>query len=221
MAREYGQFCGLARALEIVGGRWTLLIVRELLIGPKRFSELQEALPGIPTNILSSRLRELEEAGLVQRTLLERPASSAAYELTSYGFELDDALVHLGVWGARSLGRPQPSDVFSVASLRLALRGAFNREKAQGRDLFVGIGLNGGRLNVSVVDGRVSFPVQPVSMPSVTLNCAPDVFAELLTGYTNLDSAAAVGRINVQGARRTARSFFEIFRLPSSAQPLE
>ena len=87
MTRGYGQYCGLAKALELIGGRWALLIVRELLTGPKRYTELQHGLPGIPTNILSSRLRELEEAGLVERSLLAH-SSSVVYGLTAYGLDL-------------------------------------------------------------------------------------------------------------------------------------
>src|SRR5258708_27570367 len=106
--RSYGQFCGLARALELVGERWALLIVRDLLVGPRRFTDLRQGLPRIPTNVLSDRLKELEENGIVQRRVLPRPAASVVYELTPYGSQLEDAVMRLGLWGAQSLGEPRP-----------------------------------------------------------------------------------------------------------------
>src|SRR4030088_766323 len=102
--RPYGQYCGFARALEVVGERWALLIVRDLLIGPKRFTDLLRGLPGIPSNVLTARLKELEDAGVVRRRVLARPARAVVYELTEYGLELDAAVVELGRWGAKNLG---------------------------------------------------------------------------------------------------------------------
>src|SRR2546421_12326679 len=129
--RSYGQFCGFARALELVGERWALLVVRDLVLGPKRFSELRRGLPRIPTNILSARLRELEGAGVVRRRLLPRPAAGVAYELTEYGQELEDVVLRLGLWGAKSLGQPLPEDIVTTDSLGLALRATFRSEAAR------------------------------------------------------------------------------------------
>src|SRR5437879_13347570 len=98
--RSYGQFCGIARALELVAERWALLIVRDLLVGPRRFTDLRQGLPRIPTNVLSDRLKELEQSGIVRRRVLPRPAASIVYELTEYGSQLDDVLRPLGLWGA-------------------------------------------------------------------------------------------------------------------------
>ena len=132
VARGYGQFCGLARALDLVGGRWALLVVRDLLTGPKRFSELQEGLHGVPTNVLTSRLRELEEAGIVERRVQAHPGRGVAYALTEYGLELEEPVLRLGFWGAKTMGPPCEGDFISVDSLALALRGAFRPEKARG-----------------------------------------------------------------------------------------
>lgn len=213
MAREYGQFCGLARALELIGSRWTLLIVRELLAGPKRYTELARGLPGIPSNILSARLRELEDDGIVQRELEARPSTSVVYALTSYGLELEEPIARLGLWGARSLGKPSSSDVFSIAALSIALRATFNPHAAQGRDLLAEIRLDDGQLYVEVHDGHVSFPSQPPSERTLVLTMAHHVFAELFGGHTNLDSAIAEGRARVIGPKQEARRFFKIFRL--------
>jgi len=214
MTRRYGQYCGLAKALELVGGRWSLLIVRELLTGPKRYTELQHGLPGIPTNILSSRLRELEEAGLVERSLLAH-SSSVVYGLTGYGLELEGAVIRLGVWGSKSLGRPSEDASFSVSALALAMRGAFDPTKATGRDLLLEIRLGDEPpLVVMVSDGRVSFPSEPSSSP-IVLETAPEVVSELLVGSLDLRGAVASGRAKVDGSIREATRFLEVFRLPA------
>ena len=96
--RAYGQYCGFARALELVGERWALLIVRDLLVGPRRFTDLRHGLPRIPTNVLAERLKELEEAGIVQRRVLPRPQSAVVYELTPYGANLEESVMALGRW---------------------------------------------------------------------------------------------------------------------------
>jgi DNA-binding HxlR family transcriptional regulator len=110
MAKRYAQYCPVAHALELVGERWALLVVRELLNGPKRYTDLAGALPGIGTNILAGRLRDLEEAGIIQKRRLPPPAAANVYELTPYGEELREPLYALGRWGARSLGPPRPDD---------------------------------------------------------------------------------------------------------------
>src|SRR5437870_11553156 len=129
-ARTYGQFCGLARALELVGERWALLIVRDLLVGPHRFTDLRQGLPRIPTNVLSDRLKELEHAGVVRRRALPRPAASVVYELTAYGSELDEVVLRLGLWGAQSLGEPRPGEIMTADAMVMAFRSSFVPEAA-------------------------------------------------------------------------------------------
>src|SRR5690554_2723018 len=130
--RGYGQYCGLARALEIVGERWGLLVIRDLLVRPRRFSELRRGLPRIPTNVLAARLRELEEAGVVRRRLVPRPGTGFQYELTEYGRDLEEAVAALGRWGARELGKPGPDEVLTPEALVMALRSAFQSASARG-----------------------------------------------------------------------------------------
>ena len=125
--RTYGQFCGLARALEIIGERWSLLIVRDLVLGPKRLNELRDGLPSISPDVLAVRLTDLEDAGVLRR----RP--TGVYELTEYGGELDHILVDLGLWGARSLSRQGPE--LSLDAAILALYTAFRSETAGGVQL--------------------------------------------------------------------------------------
>ena len=110
MRKHYEQYCPVAHALDLVGDRWALLVVRELMHGPKRYTDLVEHLPGIGTNILAARLRDLEAAGVVGKRTLPPPAASRVYELTEYGQALRPALRELAVWGARSLGPPTAAD---------------------------------------------------------------------------------------------------------------
>jgi DNA-binding HxlR family transcriptional regulator/putative sterol carrier protein len=218
MTREYGQFCGLARALELIGGRWTLLIIRELLVGPRRYTELEDGLPGIPSNVLSSRLRELEDNGLVERVLQARPSRSVAYALTPYGLDLWDPMSRLGLWGARSLGKPRPGDFFSIASLELALRATFDADAAHDGDTLFEIRLANGRLYVHVRDRAVSFPSEPSSPSNLVLETTPEVFAELFAGYTDIDAAVASRRARVDGPKREGRRFFRLFHLPAEPE---
>jgi DNA-binding HxlR family transcriptional regulator/putative sterol carrier protein len=210
MSREYRQFCGLARALEIVGGRWTLLIVRDLLGGPKRFTELQEGLPGIPTNVLSGRLRDLEEAAIVTRQLL---AKGVAYTLTDYGRELDDTLVRLGLWGAKTMGPRRDGEFFSVHSLSLALRGAFHADKAHDGNGEYELRLDHQLLRVSIIDGQASYSSEQSDRPDVIIETDPDTMNQILTGQLSLDKARASGHLQMTGRIRSVRHFFEMFHL--------
>src|ERR1022692_1526107 len=129
--RVYGQYCGFARALEVVGERWAFLIVRDLLVSPKRFTDLHRGLSGIPTNVLTARLKELEQGGVVRRRLLPRPAASIIYELTPYGKELEDVVVTLSRWGAKTLGEPRCEEIVTADSLVMAMRSTFRPESAR------------------------------------------------------------------------------------------
>lgn len=126
--RSYGQYCGVTTAVELVGERWALLIVRDLLVGPRRYTDLKQGLPRIPTNILSTRLKELQEGGVVRRVPI--PRCGLVYELTEYGRELEPIVLALGRWGFQSMGEPAEGDVVTPDSLTMALRTAFRAEVA-------------------------------------------------------------------------------------------
>src|SRR5438876_10399868 len=130
--KKFDQYCPVAHALSLVGERWSLLIVRELLHGPKRYTDLTHGLPGIGTNILAARLRDLEECGVVQKRHLPPPAASTVYELTEYGTGLNEALYALARWGARSLGPPGPEDELYPEWGVNAFPALFNAEAARG-----------------------------------------------------------------------------------------
>ena len=121
-ARDYGQYCGVTRALELVGERWTLLIVRDLLVGPRRYGELAAGLPRIPSNILAARLKELQAAGLLRRVPHSRVI---VYELTPYGRELEPVVLALGTWGFKAMGEPRDEQIVTPDALTMTLRTAF------------------------------------------------------------------------------------------------
>jgi DNA-binding HxlR family transcriptional regulator len=129
-SRSYDQFCGVARALDLVGERWALLLVRDLLLGPKRFTDLRRGLPGIGTNVLAARLKELERAGVIARRTLPPPAASVVYELTEYGRALEGPLLALGRWGAVSMGRREDGQALRSEWLAVALKAFFRPEAA-------------------------------------------------------------------------------------------
>ena len=126
-AREYGQYGGVTQALELVGERWSLLIVRDLLVGPRRYGELAAGLPRIPTNILAARLKELQAAGVIRRAPRSR---IIIYELTSYGRELEPVVLALGAWGFKALGDPRAEQIITPDSMTIDLRSAFRPEVA-------------------------------------------------------------------------------------------
>src|SRR5262249_31649301 len=131
--RSYNQFCALAYALDIVGERWTLLIIRELLTGPRRFKDLMDGLPDISTNLLSERLKSLEQQGILCRRVLPPPAGSAVYQLTPVGQALEQAVLELGKWGSQFL-RPTLEGVAlpSLGAATLAIKAFFHPEQANG-----------------------------------------------------------------------------------------
>jgi DNA-binding HxlR family transcriptional regulator len=217
-SRAYGQFCGFARALEIVGERWALLVIRDLVLGPKRFSDLRRGLPRIPSNILSARLKELEDAGVVGRRLLPRPPGGVAYELTPYGQELEDIVLRLGLWGARSLGDPRPEEIVTPDSLVLALRATFRPEEAG--DLRASYEL---RLGLIVVHARVDrgqleAGIGPAEKADLVIETEA-AFRPLLAGELSPGEALQSGSVRVAGDPRLLTHFVDAFRIPPAPRP--
>ncbi|MBJ7598423.1 MAG: transcriptional regulator [Candidatus Nephthysia bennettiae] len=213
--RSYGQFCGFARALELVGERWALLVVRDLVLRPKRFTDLRRGLPRIPTNILSARLKELEDAGIVRRRILPRPAAGVVYELTEYGQDLEDIVLRLGLWGARSLGDPRPEDIVTPDSLILALRATFRPEAA--RDLRASYELRLGPVVVhAAVDrGTLEAGEGPLVEPDLVIE-TDAAFRPLLAGELSPDEAVHSGGVRLTGDPSLLAGFVEVFRIPPS-----
>jgi DNA-binding HxlR family transcriptional regulator len=210
--RAYGQFCGLARALEIVGERWAVLIVRDLLVGPKRFTDLHHGLPKIPTNILAARLKELESAGVVRRRVLPRPASSVIYELTEYGAELEDVIIRLGRWGAKLLDMPRPEEIVTVDSLVMAMRSTFHPEAARG--LHAGYELRFGEivLHARVDDGKLQAAAGSLQAPDLVIEAGPAI-KDLMSGTIGPAEAIENGSVHLTGDAALLTRFAEVFRI--------
>jgi DNA-binding HxlR family transcriptional regulator len=210
--RVFGQYCGLARALELVGERWALLVVRDLVLGPKRFTDLRRGLPRIPTNVLSARLRELEETGVVRRRLLPRPAAAVVYELTSYGQELEDVVLRLGRWGARSLGEPRPEDVLTADSLVLALRATFRPEAARGLRASYELRAGDVVVHARVDDGALEAAEGPLAGADLVLETGPALKA-LMAGELGPAEAVESGAVRLVGDPELLARFVELFRV--------
>lgn len=150
-ARSYGQYCGVTTAVELIGERWALLIVRDLLVGPRRYTDLKQGLPRIPTNILSTRLKELQEGGVVRRVPLLN--CGLVYELTPYGRSFEPIMLALGRWGFQAMGDPEEGDVVTADSLTMALRTAFVADRAVDAEYELHVG--DVALRASVRDGEL------------------------------------------------------------------
>jgi DNA-binding HxlR family transcriptional regulator len=211
--RSYRQYCGVARALDLVGERWALLVVRELLLGPRRFTDLRAGLPGVSTNILAHRLKRLERAGIIARTALPAPAASTVYELTEYGRELEPILLALGRWGASSLGPRDETEVLRSHWLALALMGFFRPEAADGVSAEYEVRLRDGVFNLTVRDGLVEAAPGPAHAPELVLEADDDALIALLAGATDAGPALASGAVRlVEGDEAGLERFMRLFR---------
>ncbi|MCW2787497.1 MAG: transcriptional regulator [Marmoricola sp.] len=179
--RSYEDACGMAHALNLVGERWAMHVLRELMLGPKRYSDLQADLPGISTNMLRDRLRELEGAGLLRRRKLDPPAASWVYELTPYGADLEPVITVLGRWGARHPGH-RPDLPISVASFVLSLRTNADPAKLAGVDVVTAVEIGGEAFTAVVRDGQ--FRIDRGTSPEATASIAgpPEALAGAVYG---------------------------------------
>jgi DNA-binding HxlR family transcriptional regulator/putative sterol carrier protein len=210
--RVYGQFCGFARALDIVGERWAFMVVRDLLIGPKRFSDLLRGLPGIPTNVLTARLKELEEAGLVQRKVLPRPAGSVVYELTERGLGLQETVTALGRWGAKLLDQPRPNEIITNDSIAMALRTTFRPERASKMDAVYELHMGEVVVNARVKGDEIAVHVGAAEKPDVVIEAGP-ALKDVMAGTLSPRQAIAHGAVRVHGDKKLFDRFPEIFRI--------
>jgi DNA-binding HxlR family transcriptional regulator len=212
--RSYGEACRFAYALDLVGERWALLVVRELLLGPKRFTDLRAGLPHASPNILSERLRELERAGVVHRRKLPPPAAAQVYELTEWGTELEPVVTQLGAWGARS---PVPPDHREIGpdSIVLALRSLFDAEAAGDLEASYELLIGEDRYRVDIGAGKLSLSRGEVDSPAVRIALDDaTTLAALLTGQLALDDALETSTAHIEGSKKEARQFLGLFPMP-------
>lgn len=216
--RWYDDACGTALALEFVGERWSLLILRELMFGPRRFGELRAHLTGISANVLTQRLAGLEAAGLVVRRRLPPPVSVQAYELTPWGYEAEPILQTMGRWATRS---PQhdPTLPFSPASAMLSLRTMVDRDKARGLALTIGFRLDDDAFLATLADGDLTIVRGDPASADVVVETSPTPLAVWIYVKRPLADAEADGAIRVTGDRAVAERFAGLFALPPKIAP--
>lgn len=213
----YGQFCGLARAVETLGERWSFLILRDLLVAPKRFSDLQRGLPGIPSNVLSRRLDDLEEAGVVRRRLLPRPERGTAYEMTAYGRELDDIFIALGRWGVKAMKDPRPGEIITSDALISALRATFRPESARGIKASYEVRVGDVVIHARVSNGKLQTGSGPIDRPNLVIQAGPAIRA-IMAGELEPADAIAGGHVHVIGDEKLLETFARLFRIDSLPQ---
>jgi DNA-binding HxlR family transcriptional regulator len=199
--------CPIARALDAIGERWALLVVRELLLGPQRFSDLRRALPGASSNMLTDRLRELEGRGLVRRRTLPPPAASSVYELTDRGRELEPILDALGAWGS---GEPPPEDgALTATSILLFLRSSARAHPDPPGETFQ-VQLDGRVWTISNRDGQIEIQPQTAAVPDAWVETDPSTLNTLLFEPARLDAAIASGAVRADGDLTALRRLLEV-----------
>lgn len=199
MKRSYNQYCATARALDLIGGRWTLLLARELITGPKRYKDLLEALPGMGTNLLAARLRELAEAGVLQRATLPRPAGSAVYELTARGRALEPVIMAIARWGIGLLGELRDGELFRPTWAVLAMRATFRPEAAVGVRTTCEFRVDDDVFHVRVADGAVDTREGPAADPDVAVTMSADTLLALAAQRLRPADAVQDGAITLDG----------------------
>ncbi|MEU4745706.1 winged helix-turn-helix transcriptional regulator [Actinosynnema sp. NPDC023658] len=211
--RRYDDGCSTAHALDLVGERWALLVVRELLFGAKRFTDLRAGLPGASPNVLSQRLRELDTAGVLRRRRLPPPAAAWVYELTPWGQQLETVVAALGMWGSQSPAMRGDGPI-SVDSMMLALRTLFAPARADGltADVLVRLGEDGFRATVTPEGLRLVR--EPVDEPDAVLDTDTVTLNDVLCGRRELEDAVAAGDLEVRGDDAVALRFLTLFPFP-------
>jgi DNA-binding HxlR family transcriptional regulator len=214
-ARSYDDPCGVARALDVVGERWALLVVRELLFGPKRFTDLRAGLPTASQNVLSTRLRELEESGVVRKRKLPPPAAATVYELTERGAELQPVLFHLARWGSR--GPITTTNGLSVDAMVLAMMTTFDADAAGDLRARAGLRLGDDEFRFTIEDGHFELGRGAATAPDVRFESDAGTFRAVIFGLRPADDALASGELTVHGDQALGRRLLSLFPRPTPA----
>jgi len=214
-ARRYDDPCGIARALDVVGDRWALLVVRELIFGPKRFVQLRHGLPGVSPNVLSQRLRDLEDAGVVRRDVLGPPADVPVYELTARGLALEPVLLELARWGSQQpLTAPGQ---LSASALLLALKAVF--DPAAGVGATFALRVDGDWFRLTAEGGSIAIARGRAEHPAATLETDVATLRSVAFGREPVTAAERDGRLTVTGDRCLAERFTRMFPVPQEHAP--
>lgn len=213
MTKPFEQYCPVAHALGLVGDRWSLLILRDLLHGPKRYTDLLEGLRGIGTNILAARLRGLEETGIVSKRRLPPPAASTVYELTDYGTELEEVFYALARWGARSLGPPGPRDELYPEWGLNAVAALFSPEAARGLTETYVLNIGGDLFSVRLDNGHMHAEMGAAEDANLVVETDMDTFFRLVSGDVPPRSAVKQGLVTIKGDRAVFERCFQVLTL--------
>ena len=216
--RRYDDACGTAHALDLIGERWALLVMRELMLGPKRFNDIRADLPGLSANVLTQRLESLEKSGLLIRRKLPPPANSQVYELTDWGYEAEPIVQSLGRWAARSPAH-DPRLPISAVSLMLSFRTMFDAGRAKGFEARIGFRLGAETFLAHIASGRLEIDRAPVADADIIFTGAAAAVAAAVYGGQGLDDLATAGALSVEGDRRRAERFLGLFPLPPKVIP--
>jgi DNA-binding HxlR family transcriptional regulator len=213
--RTYGDRCGVARALDLVGERWALLVVRELLLGPKRFTDLRTGLPHVSPDILAQRLRELEGSGIVRRGKLPPPAGSRIYELTERGRELEPIVLALGRFGSVAPFPPGEAEI-GVDAVVVALKSLFSASAADGLGASYELRLGEQHFSVRVGDGRLEVTRGSAAAPDAIIESDPGTLATVLWHGRKVEEARRAGDLAIEGDLQAVKRFLALFQLPAS-----
>lgn len=215
--RSYNQHCGVAQAAEIIGERWNLLIVRDLLIGPERYGELLAGLPGLSSNVLATRLRDLEEQAVVQRRLLPRPASGTVYELTDYGRDLEDIIERLAIWGSRRPNEPVKGQAGRpvVVSLRLrrllralvAPQDSSDPGRFESANITVVVDYGGDQISFLCSNGHCTTRWGASQNPDLLVTTSARDMARILSPRSIPERAQATTQLAITGEQSLAQRF--------------
>lgn len=215
-SRRYHDACGAAHGLDLIGERWALLVIRELMMGPRRFSDLRKDLCGISANVLTQRLEGLEASGIVQRRKLPPPASVQVYELTDWGYEIKPVFMVLGRWAARS-PLHDPTLPISAVSIMQSFETMFDPARAGDAAMTLGFVLDEDRMVVSVAGGQITTRRGEAEEAEVVVRAAPPVVAAAVYGKVPLAALEAEGAMTIEGDRAVFARFIDFFHLPEKA----
>lgn len=214
--RQYDDACATAHALDLVGDRWALLVVRELLFGPKRFTDLRRDLPGISTNVLTQRLEGLAAAAILVQRKLPPPASAWVYELTEWGYASEPVFQALGRWGAMSPFH-DPARPISANSLLLSFRTMIDAERTLGLEARIGFRFGEEAFRAELSGGAIQIARGPAHEADLSFTGTPRSLAAAVYGGVPLDEIIASGALQIAGDRALAERFVQLFPLPAKA----
>ena len=215
--RTYSDGCAAAHGLDLIGERWALLVVRELVLGPKRFTDLRSGLPSISPNVLAQRLDELEQASIVRRRKLSPPAAAWVYELTDWGMQLEPVIMALGRWAAQSPCLPQGNPI-GVDALILSFRTMFDAHAAAGLEVSIELRLGNDCFHADIAGGQLELVRGPANQPDAIIETEADTMAALVYGGHRLADALRSGEVQVEGNKSIVKRFQTLFPLPAPAQ---